>query len=517
MFKNFLRYITLLLFPIVAMSTPAIAQISKPYKSSIELQAIGTSKRTVPFWMRSNQYGSIPLSGISTSILGTFGKDYDDEKTVSAFEDKPLLDWGLGIEGRANIGQKSNLQLIQAYAKVKLSIFQAKIGRSKDVMGLNGDTVLSSGNFAESGNALGIPKIELSIPNYWRLPFFDGLFAIKGNFSHGWVGKVRILDSITSLPPHKEVYYINEKYPSTYLHQKSLYIKLGLDSWRLQLYGGFSHQVFWGNEKNAYGSNFRLSGIETFTYVATGKSYGSEGVPRSKIGNQLGSIDLGVEYKFDTFNLFVYRQNLYDVGALSKLANIADGLNGVSIANNLYSSEIEGFQWKKILLELFYTKDQAGYPWSIPTKSGDEDYYNNFYYLNGWSYRSLGLGNPLITRRQDARAGQAFREDDYFINNRVAAVNLGFSAGFNSWSYVVKGTYSMNYGTFGTSKYGNSTGSIRDPRTGDFFKKVPQLSIYLDVTRNLTNGYILGFSGAYDNGKLLDNSIGALLKVKREF
>ena len=36
----------------------------------------------------------------------------------------------------------------------------------------------------------------------------------------------------------------------TYLHQKSLYGRFGKPEWKWKLYGGFNHQVFWGNEKD---------------------------------------------------------------------------------------------------------------------------------------------------------------------------------------------------------------------------------------------------------------------------
>jgi hypothetical protein len=475
-------------------------------KYEIEAQAIGTTKNVVPFWMRSNQFGSIPLSGASATFIGRAYKDYEKAK---------LIDWGFGLEGRANAGKGSNLQLIDAYAKVKLGVFQLKAGRTKDVMGLNGDTVLSSGNFALSGNAAGIPKLELSIPEYYRVPVFGGLFSVKGNFVHGWLGRTQILDSIS--PTSKITYYINDRRPKSYFHQKSLYIRLGKADWKLELYGGFNHQVYWGNEQAAYGPNFKLSPAETFFHVVTGKGYGTKGVPTSKIGNQLGSIDLGLAYNFNAVKVMIYRQSFYDVGALSKLGNINDGLNGISFENKKYEDNTSAFVWKKALFELFYSKDQAGYPWSTFTKSGDEDYYNNFYYVKGWSYKGLGLGNPLITPRHDARSGQAIKNADYFINNRVVALHTGLSGRLYSWNFMTKLSYSWNYGTFGTSIYGSSTGHIRNPQTKNIFKPVEQFSFYLESTKKLKNGYSAGFATALDQGKLLNNSVGLILKLKKEF
>jgi hypothetical protein len=509
------RIFKFLFIPVLMLfSTNSHGQVSS-VKYEIEAQAIATSNGVVPFWMRSNRFGSIPLPGISSSFIGKAYREYENS---AKNENSPVADWGFGIEARANGGTKYNFNFIEAFAKAKLGIFQIKAGRSKDQMGLNGDSSLSSGNFAVSGNALGIPKIELSIPKYWRLPVLGGLFSVKGNFVHGWVGNARILDSLDlSTKKTKEIYYIKNKNPETYFHQKSFYVRLAKPGWKLKLYGGFNHQVFWGNEKSAYGSNFRLSPVKTFYYVATGKAYGDLGIPRSKIGNQIGSIDVGIEYDFDKLNILLYRQNFYDVGALSKLANIKDGLNGISFTNKTYKKGKSGFQFKKILFELFYSKDQAGYPWSTPTASGDEDYYNNYFYTAGWSYNGIVLGSPLITENHNAKKGQASREADYFINNRVIAIHTGISSSINSWQIISKLSYSWNYGTFGTSIYGNSTGNVRYPQSKDLFSEVKQLSFYTEAEKEILQSYKVGFSIGIDQGNLLNNSVGLMLKLNKSF
>lgn len=203
------------------ISLESKAQLPEGFKAEVEIQATGTTNKVVPFWMRSNQYGSVPLDGASGSVLGRFSKDYDSKN-----QNGKLIDWGFGFEGRANGGKGSNITLIEGYLKGRLSMFQLKAGRSKDVMGLNGDTTLSSGNFAVSGNALGIPKIELSVPEYYRIPVFEGLFSFKGNLVHGWLGKTKILNSINDLNG-KNLYTIDNIYPNSYFHQKSFYGKIG--------------------------------------------------------------------------------------------------------------------------------------------------------------------------------------------------------------------------------------------------------------------------------------------------
>jgi hypothetical protein len=478
-----------------------------PVKFELESQTIGTTNGTVPFWMRSNQFGSVPLSGLSQSFIGKAYKEYSPlPPRDSADKKRKLLDWGFGFEGRTNLGKGTNFQLIEAYVKGRIGIFNLIAGRNKNVMGLNGDTTLSVGNFAVSGNAPGVPRIEISIPDYYAIPVFNKLFAIKGNIIHGWLGKMNIQNPVNS-----EFYY-----QSTFFHQKSLYIRLGKPDWRFKMHGGFNHQAFWGSEKDIFGSAFRLSDFETFKYVVLGKAYEGNGYYTSKVGNQLGSLDIGAEYNFDKVNVLIYRQNFYDVGALSKLANIADGLTGVTITNKNFSKTRGLFKWKKLLVELFYSKDQAGYPWSKLTKSGDEDYYNNFYYKTGWSYMNRGLGNPLITRREDIKAGQEIR-NEYFVNNRVVAFHLGIEGAIKDWEVLTKLTYSNNYGTYGTSDYGHSLGEAVHLNRGGVFDQANQFSFYLEGMKSFRNGINGGFATSFDQGKLLDDSFGLILKVRKSF
>src|SRR5690606_22632502 len=325
--------------------------------------------------------------------------------------------------------------------------------------------------------ALGVPMLDLRIPEYYRLPWWGGLFSFKGNFANGYMGK---------MPIDTGLYTNHTPDPlPTLLHQKSLYGRLGKPHWRLNLYGGINHQVQWGSENEVYGNNYTLNASQTLWYVLWGKPYGTESIPKSKLGNHGGSVDLGFSYDWDNIQLMAYRQNFYDVGAISKLANIADGLNGVTLTNKQYNKSKRNWDWQKLLFEFFYSKNQAGYPWSTPTKSGDEDYYNNYYYTEGWSYKRQGIGTPLIVPAHTAKEGQAHDPIDYFISNRVVAGHLGARGRIYQWNVSGKLTYAKHYGTFSTSIHGKSTGQIWHQPYGETFVPVSQLSAYLQGEREL--------------------------------
>jgi len=457
---------------------------------SLEAQGIATTNNSVPFWLRSNQFGSIPLSGGSGSLIGKIRKDYDTTKTYG---------WGFSFEGRGNVGKGSNFLLIEGLIKAHAGIFELKAGRSKDIVGLV-DSGLSSGAFSISGNALGIPKISISIPNYYSIPVFGKLFAVKGSLANGYAGR------ISSNYRDKDINF------KSYYLENYLYVKIGKPNWRLKFETGYNHQALWGEEKRVFGPWFNLSGAETYWYVFTGKVFN-----HSKVGNHLGSLDVGAEYKFDALTLKLYRQNFYDKGGLGSLANIKDGLNGISFTNNQAGSG--NFVWKKLLFEFLYTANQAGTPGSKITNSGAEDYYNNYEYVEGWSYKNIALGSPFITTTVDARADVGRYQRQFFINNRLYALHGAAQFYAFKWNYIVKMSYSHNLGTFqtGTGPFRWVGGQLTKPINPGAFGEINQLSFYFGSSRPLKNGYSIGYDLAYDNGELLYNSFGIILKLSKSF
>ena len=97
-----------------------------------------------------------------------------------------------------------------------------------------------------------------------------------------------------------------------------------------------------------------LNQWETFYYVVTGKRFTNGYIKEERQGNHLGSIDLGVEFRMSSLKFMLYRQSVYEVGGLAHLANIQDGLNGLSIENLRQGAGND--IWQKFLIEFLYTK-----------------------------------------------------------------------------------------------------------------------------------------------------------------
>ncbi len=464
--------------------------------ASYKIEAIGGyASDAMPFWLRSNQYGNVPVNGISAGFIGSARKDYLKQQGR-------LFDWGASLEGRFNIGNEFNFTLIEGYGKAKISIFELFAGRRKEITGLC-DTSLTSGSWAVSGTALGIPKIEAGIPEFFSIPIWGNLFAFKGQYAHGWLGDKQMFSGDTAMVEIK-----------TFFHQVSLYGRMGKPSWKIKLYGGFSHQAIWGHEEEYYNEDFTLSWFETYLYVITGKRYDKGVIQSTRLGNHLGSIDLGCEYQFSKIKLFIYRQNFYEAGALYHLANIQDGLNGISIENKHDSDKI--FRWKKIVFEFLYTKNQAGEPWSPPTPSPYENYYNHYQYAEGWSYKGINLGTPFITSRKYVRDDLPAFPTQYFTNNRLAAFHLGLSGSIQKWDILLKLSWSKNYGTYFTTDQEQTT-DIPNPGSYGIFGKKSQFSSLVECSRALKNGFSAGGALAFDTGELLYDAVGIFFNIAKSF
>lgn len=461
-----------LLIILIALYT-SLGTFGQNVESTLELQL--NANNHVPFWMRTNKFGSVPSKGISSSIIGNVYKHYGDSALYRKF------DYGLGLEVRANIGNESKVTIIEGYGKVKYDFIEVRAGRFKEFLGLV-DSSLSMGSFSISGNALGIPKIELRVPEYWPR---KGLISGRGNFAHGWYGYI---------PTKGTLAQTDSLY--TYFHQKSLWVRIARPHWKIKFYGGFVDNAYWGDEYKLHES-FNMSKFQRYWSVISGKVW-----QQSKVGNHVGNIDARVEYDLTNYRIAAYRQFFYEVGALWHLANIADGLMGVSIQKKNRGSK--QWDWEKLVLELLYTKNQAGEPWSKPTPTGNENYLNHYLYNYGWSYRDQSLGTSFITPRHAARRNlpASSNELEYFVNNRLWGAQVGFEGQILDWDTRAKLSYTRNFGTRATEKV---------------FPVSNQISFNIESRKPLKNNYAAGFILSADTGELLPDAVGITLSLAKHF
>ena len=456
-------------------------EIKREIKYTAEVGTIISSNGETPFWLRANQYGTVPNQSPVFTLRGSVSSDYKKAITKEDQYKLSKFDWGYALNIVGNVGKENQFLIPEAYVKAKYGAFEIYAGRRKEIFGLV-DSTLSSGSYIWSGNALPMPKIQISTPNFVPLGFTKGFLSFKGNYAHGWFENART------------------DVKNFYLHQKSLYFKLGKPDWKFHFYGGFNHQVQWGGTL-LYPDPLNQSGIDgqigssfnDYINVVTGRSLAvvgdtskngvNEALNRS--GNHLGTLDFGFDINIDHYSILCYRQSIFEDGSLAYLSNIDDGLNGVSIEFKRVHNHNVFF--KKIVLEYLKTTSQGGIGGSQQTEArlrGQDDYFNNGVYRNGWIYNHQTIGTPFINQYE----GSIIQN---ISNNRVESYFIGMGLSAFKIPLNVKLSYTNNYGTYSNPLLSKE-----------------QLNAFIQASFNLKNNFNLLTSLANSSGSFEKNGLG---------
>jgi hypothetical protein len=473
------RFLLIILY-IIAISQPTKAQFIKNSKAFVEAGAYLSTSGQNPFWIRSNQYGIVPLESQILQIRTGYRTEYDSTRNSESNKLQKKFDYAFGGEVVGNVGKANQFLIPEAYFKTRLRAFEFYVGRRREIVGLV-DTTLTSGSYIWSGNALPMPKLQISIPNYTSI-IGKGLISIKGSFAHGWFENSRPYTKFVKL------------------HQKWFYGRLGRPNWKINFYGGFNHQAQWGGESPYYSVDGKLpDGLKNFKYVVTGKR-GAIKNPNTfdfdanRVGNHLGTVDISMSVRFKNANIFIYRQNLYEDGSLFYLNNIADGLNGISI--NINDKILQ-----KINFEYLNTSNQGGQYFvfgegSVNELRGGDSYFNNGQYVDGWSYMTKGIGTPFIIPTVDIT-----NEPLSFFSfyTRVKAYSLSTICRFGETNLILRYSHSKNWGTYTEpiSSYQNS------------------LLASLNKNNLFNKKYNGTFTLSFDSSNLIKNSFGGGIKIYR--
>ncbi|WP_128544480.1 capsule assembly Wzi family protein [Larkinella soli] len=505
-----MRALLLLIFcPLILRGQPTIE--TRPTRLFAELGGFYSTSGHTPFWLRANQFGIVPGKAPYATMRVGIRQDYRYYPVSDSAPSRraDLFGWGYGVEAVGNVGPAGQTQVIlpEIYVRAKFSIFEVMGGRRREIAGLV-DSTLSSGSYSWSGNSLPVPKIQISLPDYTPIGFTKGILSFRGNFAHGWFEGDRFVRN-------------------SYLHQKSLYGRLGKPNWPIKLYGGFNHQVMWGGRTDqlteGLAKNGRLpSRLQDFAYVVVGNSLGrilnvdttrySTFDRENRVGNHLGTLDLGMEISTKKFSILLYRQSLYEDGSLFYFTNfdsglqglnyqkmkpaLEDGLNGIRYRN--LNPARTGFRITGAALEFLFTKSQGGGTFNGAVR-GRDNYFNHAQFRDGWSYLGRGIGTPFITPLTEVRQGLS--SYGYFANNRVRVYHAGIQGAFaKNCVFRAKFSYSENYGTYDQP----------------FPKMMPQFSSMVSFEIPVEpSGYLITVSAAADQGDLLPRSQAVFAGVRK--
>jgi hypothetical protein len=444
------KYFYLLLILVTCYSN-AYPQDSTTFYSATLLGAASTPNS--PFWINANAYGAIPSKGSFLSARASIHKIYNPNNPR-------FFQWSGGAEVVANASKQSSVFFTDLFIAGKAGPVELSIGQRKEFLGL-ADSLLTTGSIAMSSNYRPYPKIQIATPQFVNIIPGNDILSFKFSYSDGLLGSAG-------------VHYGNvTQVPEIYMHQKSLYLKLGKRRHRLNLYAGFNHQAIWGGEDKIFTGGLKKA--EAYEYVILGKSWLS-----SRVGNHLGTIDIGAEWKSRDWTIFVYRQSIYEDGSLANLSNVADGLNGIRLKRKNQREKDPGLKLNTILFEFVYTKNQGGAVFDFKTGTfGRDNYFNHYVYNQGWSYKGRTLGTPLIAPQNVIRKNLMESGALYTVNNQIIAYHLGTDVSWKKINFLFKGTYSMNFGTYKNEydPYLHQTSLLIRAETGISNKKTDHLSI----------------------------------------
>lgn len=465
-------------------------------KADVEAGGYVSSGDLTPFWLRTNQFGAVPLQSPSAVIQGNVGKSYVFYDSLKQRSRK--FDWGFAFNPVLTFDKADNLKLIfpEAHAKIRFKAVELFVGRRKEVMGL-GDSTLSSGFYSVSGNSLPVPKIQIGTIGFTPLRFTGNFVAIHAGFAHGWF----------------DTDYIQ----GVRLHQKFLYFRLGNVQSKSKFYFGLNHNVLWAghaeylkrfpelalNGELPSSWKFYPNVVLAFTSKNWFTKNGYGAFDSYRLGNHLGSYDLGFETKINGRKLWIYHQHPFEDVSSMLLKNVPDGLYGVNFSVNPRANA--GFRLTHLTMEFLTTKDQSGSTFYIPGSKfqGADNYFNHTQYAEGWSYLGRTVGTPFIVPGKDMDHTSVTR-NRYFPDNRVNMWYLG-AQGFLGKSLMLtfRGSFSRNFGTPG----------------GNFTNAKNQFSSMLFARYALPNvkNTSLTLKVATDQGTLFGPTTGGYVGVRKSW
>ena len=415
-----------------------------------------------PFWAKVNRWGvSPPYKNKPLNLVNISFQRYLSQSTQFI----------VGIEG-TGLRERSHFVNSELYIGFLHKWLTLLGGRKKNTLGEN-YLPLSLGSMVVGSNALPIPQVSLSIPEYKLLKIRNISIKLRGGISHGWLDKGMYVEA-------------------PILHEKWLY--LSFEKNNISGHIGLVHEAIWGGNTNKFGAqptSFK-DFIRVF-FIRGGSSSAITDEQINTLGNHLGIWDLGVRIKKSSFDYHFYLQHPFeDQSGAHWLLNYPDGLWGLSIHAKNKKGWVTDF-----LMELLYTMHQSG---SEGSDYGRDDYYNNYLYKGGWVYKGKVIGNPMFILGQNE-----IRDWKHIVNNRIIAIHSGIEGNiFTYFQYRVLATFSKNFGTYDNRDQSNKKGFKYDYEGG-----LNQLSYRVDLKlnnllskKNITA--ILSLIG--DSGELYNNS-----------
>ena len=421
------------------------------------INAVVSGGEIAPTWLHANRNGEVSSSPFSGGIH--VGVVKPATRPNRWFD----YDGAVVLNGVAQSGEKKGTGYFsRLYGHVRLYIVDVTVG-IKPFDYPFGDAELTSGDLLISSNAHPIPRISVGIDRYTAFPGLFGYVEVRGGLTHGWLND-------------------NNPYVSkTLLHYKYIGARVG-GKLPVNIAYELHHAAQWGGyAEGGWNLGSDWSGFKHVLLGGKGGTVRNEQL--NKQGNHMVSQTLCVTAKGEGWHLDLYWQDFQEDGAVHFIGfrcNSKDGRWGVHAAQNRWPF-ISG-----LTFEVVQMTDQSG-PWHDRDGmvfGGNDNYYWNSVYRQGWTYFGRTVGNALLTP----------------YNSRVWAYHGGIKGDIYGFQYRAIVTYADNYGTYRQSVRSHNTAALLEVR-----KTVPQAW-----------GLEFGIALAGDFDTQYGNHFGAMITVRKQ-
>lgn len=466
----------------------AITHDSTSYSDTLEYDVgisstIGNGKYNA-FWMQNNQNGCASAAAYSGTLHMQMEKrannssrwyDYDFAIDVYGLAHSTIPNPSIGTLRSFPVFQGTNVSAIlhRCYAHTRLYVIDIAAGIMPISDGMN--TYLGTGSLLLSNNAASMPSIQIGINKWTAFPGLYGYLEIKGGLLHAWM---------------TDDAYISK----TKLHYKHIGVQLG-GKLPVNVSYEFHHAAQWGGYTQT-GDDLG-NDLKAFYHVLLAKNGGNSYNEKFNAqGNHLGSQQLALTAKGNMWHAKVYWQNLIE-------DNITFMVRGHNMPDGRWGVAFDQKQWpflNSFVLEYVCTADQSGpmHDQDGIIYAGNDNYYVNAIYQQGWNYYLRSLGTPLIT-------SPIYNEDSYkqTRNNRVKAWHIGVAGDIYGYKYQIMGTYMQNYGTYSMSDW--------------YSMKSYNTSILLSMNKQVEKAWGLQFGVrlAADLGTQWGNTVSAMITIAK--
>lgn len=452
---------------------------------SASVRMAGGTGHYVPFWARTGEDGILPVR--SSGLLAAGG--------VLSYAGDSGWNFEAGFNGVGVLSQKSIMNkgvayglVDRLYASAGWKMIHLDVGL-KPRHGDLGPLSVTGGDMIMSGNARNLPGVNLSTDwvSFNKLKWF----SFKANLAH-----YHMLD--------------NRTVKGVMLHNKSLSVRFSFGS-RVDLMGGLHHYAMWGGVSPILGpQGSTFSDYVKVFFASKGDEDDMLMDQLNAFGNHLGTEWVRVAWRADRFTMIFQYDKLFEDNSGKNFYNAPDGVWTLNFAFADRKSFVTDITYEFIstmwqsgplhdrpATEEEMARQDPEDPWygKIPLL-GRDDYFNNSPYQSGWTYYGRTIGLPLMIPYAPDEEGICTG----ILSNRVRGHHLGVSGNIVKVPYVLKATFTENFGQYARP-----------------LEEAPwQLSLALETTLsgNVTKLPADFSVGIYaDFGKLYQNSVGLTLKA----